>query len=77
MATRTFGYLKWECERCHREVIVEDVEVNPVRMSFDVRCPVCEKLVRFLMPNLRTLDALPPGETMPVALSGATPDEVH
>lgn len=76
-ATRSLGWLKWECERCHRDVVVENTIVEIVQLNFDVRCPLCDKLVRFVMPPVKDLDALPPGESMPITRSNAEPIEVH
>ena len=68
----TYLWVRWECERCHRDVIEEEAVARHGAAFFDVRCPLCEMLTRFVAP--------PPtweGGPLEISRSGVTPVEVH
>ena len=62
--------LYWTCRRCHREVFVEPLRVNEKRKHFDVRCPLCDSLVRFFIPSPWIVGS-------GLKMSDADPEEVH
>lgn len=57
--------LYWVCFRCHLEAFVDNAYVDERLSYFDVRCPHCDRLTRFVTPEtpeggIRRSDTIPP-----------------
>lgn len=64
----------WYCGRCYRDVVVEEALVESESLTFDVRCPLCDGLVRFVTPSRQQLAN---GETFTLTKSKVEPRETH
>ena len=73
---RVLPWVHWSCDRCHREVIVEEVVVDIAKTGFVVRCPLCDLMVRFVTPPLAQLDSAT-GEPIGLTRSSLEVPEVH
>ena len=70
-------WVKWMCDRCHREVVLESIVLDTAKAGFNVRCPLCEMLTRFVTPTRSEFSGITTDTSVVLTRSEVPPTERH